>query len=79
MSARIVAEEFASADWQLEIYGGYIMAKKENREGVALQCTICKENNYLTSKNKKNSEGKLEMKKYCPRCNKTTLHKERKA
>ena len=55
------------------------MAKKENREGVALQCTVCKENNYLTSKNKKNAEGKLEIKKYCPKCNKTTLHKERKA
>ena len=55
------------------------MAKKENREGVALQCTECKEINYLTSKNKKNTEGKLEMKKFCPRCNKTTAHKERKA
>ncbi len=55
------------------------MAKKENREGIALQCTVCKEINYLTSKNKKNVEGKLEVKKYCSRCNKTTLHKERKA
>ena len=32
------------------------MAKKENREGVALQCTECKEINYLTSKNKKNTD-----------------------
>ncbi len=55
------------------------MAKKENREGIALQCTVCKEINYLTSKNKKNTEGKIEINKYCPRCNKTTLHKERKA
>ena len=28
------------------------MAKKENREGIALQCTVCKEINYLNSKNK---------------------------
>lgn len=55
------------------------MAKKENREGVALQCAVCKNINYLTSKNKKNVEGKLEINKYCSRCNKTTLHKERKA
>lgn len=55
------------------------MAKKENREGVALQCTVCKEINYLTSKNKKNTEGKLEINKFCARCNKTTSHKERKA
>ena len=32
------------------------MAKKENREGIALQCTVCKNINYLTSKNKKNTE-----------------------
>ena len=43
------------------------MAKKENREGIALR------------KNKKNSDGKLEIKKFCPKCNKTTDHKERKA
>lgn len=29
------------------------MAKKENRGGIALQCTVCKEINYLTSKNKR--------------------------
>ena len=55
------------------------MAKKENREGIALQCSECKNINYLTSKNKKNTEGKLEVKKYCPKCNKSTAHKERKA
>ena len=55
------------------------MAKKENREGIALQCTVCKDINYLTSKNRKNTEGKLEIKKFCSKCNKTTAHKERKA
>ncbi len=55
------------------------MAKKENREGIALQCNDCKNINYLTSKNKKNTEGKLEINKYCPKCNKKTAHKERKA
>ena len=55
------------------------MAKKENREGIALQCTVSKNINYLTSKNKQNTEGKLEVKKFCKKCNKTTAHKERKA
>ena len=55
------------------------MAKKENREGIALQCTVCKEINYLTSKNKKNTDGKLEINKFSSRCNKTTEHKEKKA
>ena len=45
--------------------GQTIMAKKENREGIALQCTVCKNINYLTSKNKQNTEGKLEVKKFC--------------
>ena len=55
------------------------MAKKENREGIALQCTVCKEINYLTSKNKKKKKKKMEIKKFCSRCNKTTAHKEKKA
>ncbi len=55
------------------------MAKKENREGVALRCEICNEINYLTFKNKKNTTEKLKMKKFCKKCNKTTLHNERKA
>ena len=33
----------------------------------------------LTSKNKKNTDGKLEINKFCSRCNKTTAHKEKKA
>ena len=55
------------------------MAKNENRNYVTLACQECKHENYTTSKNKKNTEGKLEIKKFCPRCNKTTSHKERKA
>ncbi|MBQ3142291.1 MAG: 50S ribosomal protein L33 [Bacilli bacterium] len=54
------------------------MAKKENREGIALRCSVCNEIGYVTSKNKKNTEGKLEIKKYCKRCNKSTTHNERK-
>ena len=49
------------------------------RVKINLKCSSCGSKNYLTSKNKKNTEGKLEVKKFCPKCNKTTLHKERKA
>ncbi len=55
------------------------MAKKENREKIALQCIECKTIGYVTSKNKANTEGKLEINKYCTKCNKRTVHKERKA
>lgn len=48
------------------------------RINVTLECTDCKERNYLTSKNKRNNEGRIEMKKYCPRERKVTLHRETK-
>lgn len=48
------------------------------RTNVVLMCTECKEWNYLTKKNKKNNPERIEMKKYCPRCQKPVLHKEKK-
>ncbi|SFC53310.1 large subunit ribosomal protein L33 [Alkalibacterium subtropicum] len=48
------------------------------RVNVTLECTECKERNYLTSKNKRNNTERLEMKKYCPRERKVTLHRETK-
>lgn len=55
------------------------MAKKgEARERVTLKCTVCGEENYRTEKNKKNTPERLEIKKYCSRCNQTTAHKETK-
>ena len=43
---------------------------------VTLQCTECKNKNYITSKNKNNTTARLEMKKYCRKCRKHTPHKE---
>lgn len=48
------------------------------RVKVILRCNECKERNYFTKKNKKNTSEKLELKKYCPRCRKHTLHSETK-
>ncbi len=56
----------------------HTVAKKGNRVLVTLACTECKERNYLTSKNRRNQTGRLEMKKYCPRCRRHTLHRETK-
>ena len=47
-------------------------------EKIALQCSECKRKNYTTFKNKKNIQGKMEMKKYCKWERKHTLHKETK-
>ncbi len=43
---------------------------------VHLSCTECKRRNYSTTKNKRTTTEKLEMKKYCRFCRKHTLHKE---
>lgn len=60
------------------------MAKKGNRIQVILECTEQKNTNvpgisrYITTKNKKNTTERLELKKYNPYLKKVTLHKELK-
>ncbi len=46
---------------------------------ILLQCGECKNRNYSTMKNKKNTTEKLERSKYCKHCRKHTPHKETKA
>ena len=47
-----------------------------NRDLVTLECTECKERNYSTRKNKRKHPQRVEYKKYCPRCDTHTVHKE---
>jgi large subunit ribosomal protein L33 len=49
------------------------------RDIILLSCTGCKNRNYSTRKNKKNTPDKLEIKKYCKFCRAHILHKETKA
>ena len=46
------------------------------RVGITLACTECKQRNYTTTKDKKKSTEKLEVRKYCKFCNAHTLHRE---
>lgn len=48
------------------------------RVNITLECTECGEQTYLTNKNKRHNPDRLELKKYCPRCRKATLHRETK-
>ncbi len=57
------------------------MAKKGAREIVAMVCSVCKSQNYVTMRNKvnmqvKTGETKLQLKKFCKTCKKSTPHKE---
>jgi len=54
------------------------MAKKKTREPITLECSVCKERNYRSEKNKTNTTARLELKKFCDRCRKVTPHKEGK-
>ncbi len=45
-------------------------------EIITLACTDCKRRNYSTTKNKRNTPDRVELKKYCPFCRKHTVHKE---
>jgi large subunit ribosomal protein L33 len=43
---------------------------------IHLECEECKRRNYTSTKNKKNTPDRLQLKKFCPFCGKHTLHKE---
>lgn len=53
------------------------MAKKGgHRITLGLTCSVCKNRNYITQRNKLNTLEKLKLKKFCKYCRKTTEHKE---
>ena len=52
------------------------MASK--RDQVILKCTECGDENYITTRYKRSHPNKMEIMKFCPKCNKQTLHKEKK-
>ncbi len=49
---------------------------QDNR--IDMECTVCHNLNYTTTKNKKNTQKRLEIQKYCKHCRKKQLHKETK-
>ncbi|MFH2011768.1 MAG: 50S ribosomal protein L33 [Pseudomonadota bacterium] len=48
------------------------------RDIIILACGECKRRNYTTTKNKRTTPNKLELKKYCRFCRSHTLHRETK-
>ena len=48
------------------------------RKKVILICSECLSRNYTTTKKDGQPTTRLELKKFCPSCNKQTLHKESK-
>lgn len=48
------------------------------REKVLLICSECLSRNYTTTVNRATQQTRLELKKYCAKCNKMTVHKQSK-
>ncbi|CEG21521.1 50S ribosomal protein L33 2 [Planococcus massiliensis] len=48
------------------------------RVNITLACTETGDRNYSTTKNKRTNPERIELKKYCPRLRKVTLHRETK-
>ncbi|MSQ42091.1 MAG: 50S ribosomal protein L33 [Dehalococcoidia bacterium] len=49
---------------------------KGDRDFITLACLECRERTYTTKKNKRNDTGRLELRKYCPRCRRHQAHRE---
>lgn len=48
------------------------------RINIIMACTETGDRNYTTTKNKRTNPERIELKKYCPRLQKVTLHRETK-
>ena len=46
------------------------------REQIILACTECKRRNYTTTRNKRTTPNRLELKKFCRFDRKRTVHRE---
>jgi large subunit ribosomal protein L33 len=71
--------------YKITSYKSFMAKNKGIRILITLECTECRSNlnkrspgvsRYLTQKNRRNNPERLELKKYCPHCNKPTIHKE---
>jgi large subunit ribosomal protein L33 len=51
---------------------------KGKRPLFELECSECKKRNYISNRNVAETKEKLELKKYCSKCRKHTIHKEKK-
>ncbi len=52
------------------------MAKNDIRPKITLACTECKDRNYITRKNRRNTPDRVELSKFCRKCGKHTPHRE---
>ena len=68
--------------WHQQFFCVRIISRKLEvslmRDNIIYRCTECQNENYIGTKNKRNHPDRMEIKKFCPKCNKMTVHKEKK-
>jgi large subunit ribosomal protein L33 len=52
------------------------MAKNDVRPKITLACVDCKNRNYISRKNRRNTPDRVELNKFCRKCGKHTAHGE---
>ena len=73
VAGRLVSAGSAEANQKGKAVAG---KAQDIRPKITLACMECKERNYITKKNRRNDPDRLELKKYCPRDRKHTVHRE---
>ena len=48
------------------------------RDRITFKCSECGEENYIGTRNKRKNPERMQINKFCPRCNKKTLQKKKK-
>ena len=61
----------------LTFSNNFLFAFMKEKKSVILMCSECLSRNYVTNKVSSSNE-RIELMKYCSKCNKHTLHKETK-
>ena len=52
------------------------MAATDVRPKITMACSVCKNRNYITRKNRRNDPDRLGLNKFCPTCRQHTEHRE---
>ena len=52
------------------------MAATDVRPKITMACQVCKNRNYITRKNRRNDPDRIELRKFCPRDGRHTVHRE---
>ena len=48
------------------------------RDKITFKCSVCGDENYIGTRNKRKNPERMNILKYCPKCNQKTEHREKR-